>query len=155
MFDAQSIAANAQNDAPQVERGPMQPGWYEVKIANFDRNVNKSGTGEHLRVEFDVANGRKVWNRYNLKNSNDTAERIAMEQMAALCIACGYNSISDVWNPVELMGKSCEAYIDVDGTYNNMKSVRKIEGQQQAAQKLYGQQPVAPSATPADDEIPF
>lgn len=162
MFDAQAIAAQAQNESPQVDRGPMQPGWYKAKMANFDVNVNKSGTGEHLRVEFDLDNGRKVWNRYNLKNNNDTAERIALEQMAALCMACGYNSIQDPWSPVELMDKACELYIDVDGSYNNVKSVRKIEGQQDAAQKLYGASPaVAPSVTPnpdsgiVDSEIPF
>lgn len=161
MFDAQSIAQQAQENAPQMDRTPIQPGWYKVTIAQFERVLNKNGSGEHLKIEFDLENRRKVWNRYNLKNTNAQAERIAVEQIAQLCVACGYNSISDVWNPVELMGKSCDLYIDVDGTYNNVKSVRKCEStQQDAAQKLYGTQPaVAPSGTPAqsvdDDAIPF
>lgn len=160
MFDAQAIAAQAQENAPQMDRTPIQPGWYKVTINQFERVLNKNGSGEHLKIEFDLENRRKVWNRYNLKNRNDQAERIAMEQMAALCMSCGYNSISDVWNPVELIGKSCDLYIDVDGTYNQVKSVRKCEQtQQDAAQKLYGQTPAAqPQAAPAqniDDEIPF
>ena len=160
MFDAQAIHAQAQDGAPQMDRTPIQPGWYKVTINQFERMMNKNGSGEHLKVEFDLENRRKVWNRYNLKNTNPKAEQIAMEQMAALCMSCGYNSIQDVWNPVELLGKSCELYIDLDGTYNNVKSVRKVEVTD-PVQKLYGSQPVAPSATPApstqaiDDEIPF
>lgn len=161
MFDAQAIFAQSQTDAPQMDRTPIQPGWYKVTINQFERMMNKNGSGEHLKIEFDLENRRKVWNRYNLKNTNPKAETIAMEQLAALCISCGYNSIQDPWNPTELMGKQCELYIDVDGTYNNVKSVRPVPFD--PAQKLYGQAPAAQSApTPApapaqnvDDEIPF
>jgi len=163
MFDAQAVAQQAQENSPNMDRTPIEPGWYKVTIAQFERVLNKNGSGEHLKIEFDLENRRKVWNRYNLKNTNEKAERIAVEQIAQLCVACGYNSISDVWNPVELMGKSCDLYIDVDGTYNNVKSVRKCEStQQNHAQKLYGtQSAAAPSDTPnpssgiVDSEIPF
>jgi hypothetical protein len=159
MFDAQAIFAQTQANQPTMDRTPIEPGWYKVTINQFERMMNKNGSGEHLKMEFDLENRRKVWNRYNLRNNNPKAESIALEQLAALCISCGYNSISDPWNPVELMGKQCELYIDVDGTYNQVKSVRPIQNQMEAAKKLYSQ-PAAkaqPAKTPDDDfdSIPF
>lgn len=157
MFDAQAVFAQSQANQPTMDRTPIEPGWYKVTINQFERIMNKNGSGEHLKVEFDLENRRKVWNRFNLKNTNPQAESIAMEQLAALCISCGYNSIQDPWNPTELIGKQCELYIDVNGTYNNVKSARPV--QQDAAQKLYGQAPAAPAPAPTpgnvDDEIPF
>lgn len=161
MFDAQAIHAQAQENTTQPDRTPIEPGWYKVTINQFERMMNKNGSGEHLKVEFDLENRRKVWNRYNLKNTNPKAESIAMEQLAALCISCGYNSIQDPWSPAELIGKQCELYIDIDGTYNTVKSVRPV--QVDSAQKLYGESRTnAPAPTPApapggntDDEIPF
>jgi len=32
MFDAQAIAQQAQENAPQMDRTPIQPGWYKVTI---------------------------------------------------------------------------------------------------------------------------
>ena len=158
MFDAQAVFAQAQANQPTMDRTPIEPGWYKVTINQFERVLNKNGSGEHLKVEFDLENRRKVWNRFNLKNTNPKAESIAMEQLAGLCISCGYNSIQDPWNPAELIGKQCELYIDVDGTYNQVKSARPV--QVDAAQKLYGQAPAAkpapaPAGNPDDDLIPF
>lgn len=160
MFDAQAVFAQSQANQPTMDRTPIEPGWYKVTINQFERVLNKNGSGEHLKVEFDLENRRKVWNRFNLKNTNPKAESIAMEQLAGLCISCGYNSIQDPWNPAELIGKQCELYIDVDGTYNQVKSARPV--QVDAAQKLYGQAPAAQTVTPSvapaqntDDEIPF
>lgn len=159
MFDAQAIHAQAQENAPQMDRTPIQPGWYKVTIAKYERMMNKNGSGEHLKIEFDLENRRKVWNRYNLRNTNEKAERIALEQIAALCMACGFNSIRDVWDPVELMGKQCELYIDVDGTYNNVKSARKLDAINTAlraeAQRQVPTTPAEVDTSNIDDSIPF
>lgn len=162
MFDAAGINQNAQENAPQTEREPIPAGWYAVTLAKYERMVNKNGSGEHLKVEFDLDNRRKVWNRYNLKNSNPKAEQIAVEQLANLCVAMGYNSIQDPWNPAELIGKRCELFIDVDGTYNTVKSARMIQNQPQstvqdwnrAVAKPAKTEPTGPAAI-TDDEIPF
>jgi len=113
-----------------------------------------------MSIQFDLDNGRKVWNRYNLENSNPKAEQIAIEQIAALCMACGYNSIRDPWNPEELLGKRCELLIDLDGTYNVIKTCRALAPQSTVAD---WNKAVAKPAKPAptgpteidEDSIPF
>lgn len=158
MFDAQAISQQAQENAPQMERGPIPAGWYAVTLVKFERMMNKNGSGEHLKVEFDLDNRRKIWNRYNLRNTNPKAEQIAVEQIANLCVAMGYNSIRDPWNPEELIGRKCEMLIDVDGTYNTVKAVRRIESTvadwNRAVAKPAKPAPTGPTEIP-DDDLPF
>ena len=151
MFDAEAIVAGSE----QPNYGPLPAGWYDAKINGFLMKTSQTGN-EYLNVEYQTDKGR-VWDIMNIKHSKDQVKNIAMEQLARLCLACGFRSIKNPENPDELIGSSVRILVEVDGTYNRVKAVEKVESN--PAEKLYGQSEpkVAPSATPADadDEIPF
>ena len=161
MFDATQFAA--QDSGSTVDRSPIPEGNYTAKMTAFERRQMKSGNGEMLNVEFTVEVGsaaRKCWHNFNMTHTNPKTVEIAFQQMGNLCIAAGYNSIQDPWNPVELIDKPVGVYITVNERgYNEIKAFKMPETSvNDAAKKLYGDQPVTPSATPApntDDEIPF
>lgn len=165
MFDAQAIL-NENPGAPSGEYGPLPAGTYTGRLAKFETREMKSGNGNLLNLEFDVDFGssrRKVWTRLNLGHtSSPKAVTIATEQLAHLCMAAGFRSIQDPWNPVELIGQDIEIVVGVDGSYNDVKAFKMKSADPVAqGQALYGQrQDVKTSPAPApdtnvDDEIPF
>ncbi len=72
---------------------PVPAGWYGTTITGTQLKRTKAGDGLILEVEHTIsegdAKGRKLWSRFNVKNPNETAERIAKEQLSALCHATG------------------------------------------------------------------
>ena len=171
MFDAtQYVSQNT--ESATMERSPIPEGKYVAKMTGFERRAMKSGNGEMLNVEFTVTVGstaRKCWHNFNMTHTKPQTVEIAMQQLGNFCIAGGYNSIQDPWNPVELMDKEIEVYIAIDGQYNRIKGFYKKEmtpveqGQAVYGQQPQTQQPTAPAPNPAptptggnvDDEIPF
>lgn len=165
MFDAQAIL----NDAPAApggDYGPLPAGKYTGRLAKFETREMKSGNGNLLNLEFDVDFGsskRKVWTRLNLGHtSSQKAVQIATEQLANLCLAAGFRSISDPWNPVELIGQDITLVVGVDGSYNDVKAFQVKDGGQPSSAMAQLTKPVAaaPAQAPApdpnvDDEIPF
>jgi len=162
MFDATQYVSQNTQSAP-MDRSPIPEGNYVAKLTGFERRAMKSGNGEMLNAEFTVTVGstaRKCWHNFNFTHTKEQTVEIAFQQFANLCVAAGYNSIQDPWNPVEIMDKEVEVYIAVEGQYNNIKAFKVRETTQlEAGKKLYSDQPaVTPSVTPAenvDDQIPF
>lgn len=167
MFDATQYVTQNTQSAP-MDRSLIPEGNYTAKMTGFERRAMKSGNGELLNVEFTVTVGstaRKCWHNFNMTHTNPKTVEIAMQQLGNFCIATGYNSIQDPWNPVELMDRELEVYIAIDGEYNRIKAFKKKEASQvEAGQKLYGTspaqpapsaQPAPPTGSPVDDEIPF
>lgn len=167
MFDATQYASQDTGSSTQ-DRSPIPEGKYEAKMTGFERRQMKSGNGEMLNVEFTVTVGsaaRKCWHNFNFTHNKQQTVEIAFQQMGNFCIATGYNSIQDPWNPIELMEKPLEVYIAInDRGYNEIKGFYKKEmSPVEQGQAVYGQQPTAPAPTPApaptggnvDDEIPF
>lgn len=159
MFDATQFAGD--NAGSSVDRSPIPEGKYIAKMVNFERRAMKSGNGEMLNVEFSVTVGsaaRKCWHNFNMTHTNPKTVEIAFQQMGNFCIATGFNSIQDPWNPVELMEKEVEVYIAIDDRgYNQIKAFYKKEvSQMDAAKKLYAPTPEAtPAPVPDDSDIPF
>ena len=165
MFDAQAIL----NDAPAApggDYGPLPAGKYTGRLAKFETRKMKSGNGNLLNLEFDVDFGsskRKVWTRLNLGHTtSQKAVQIATEQLANLCLAAGFRSINDPWNPVELIGQDITLVVGVDGSYNDVKAFQVKDSapaanpSMAAMQQLTQPAPAAPAPqTNVDDEIPF
>lgn len=86
-FDATQVAP------AQDVSDPIPSGWYGTVISGTQLKDTKAGTGKILEVEHTVTEGeckgRKVWARFNVRNPNEVAERIAKEQLSALCHATG------------------------------------------------------------------
>lgn len=83
-FDANTVEPNDSFD-------PLPNGDYLCVISSSEMKPTKSGDGSFLELEMEVIDGpckgRKVWDRLNLNNANETAVRIAQGTLSAICRA--------------------------------------------------------------------
>ena len=83
-FDASSVE-------PNQPRTAIPPGEYLAVISGSERLASKSGNGDLLKFEFTIQggaqDGRKVFDRLNLWNTNRQASEIAQRQLSAICRA--------------------------------------------------------------------
>lgn len=82
-----------QHEPAQDTGEPLPSGWYPTAITGTLLKKTKAGTGTILEVEHTVSEGefkgRKAWSSFNVRNPSDVAEKIAKEQLSALCHAIG------------------------------------------------------------------
>ena len=85
-FDANEIE-------PQGSFDPIPAGWYVGMIVASEMKPTKTGSGEYLQLRIDIIDGeyegRVLFDRLNLRNSNQTAVDIAQRQLSAICRAVG------------------------------------------------------------------
>lgn len=132
----------------------LPAGWYKVQVDNIVDKATRNG-GTMLEATFTVLDegfdGRKVFARFNVRNSNAKAVEIGMRELGNLCVACGFPGAADT---DELIGAFCEAQVvvskdDVYGDRNDIKKYRPINGSA-PAKPLPAAQPVTTQpATPA------
>lgn len=71
----------------------LPAGDYLVMITDSQERTTKAGTGKFLELTLEVQSGqmqgRKIWDRLNLKNPNSKAVEIAQRQLAQICHAVG------------------------------------------------------------------
>lgn len=77
----------------------LPKGDYLCMAIASELKPNSKRTGDYLQITFEVLDGphkgRKIWDRLNIRNANKTAEKIAMEQLNALCLAVNVMHLSD------------------------------------------------------------
>ena len=93
-FDATAHDTSAR-DYPELPNG-----IYRLEVEASDVGPTKNGNGLVLRVTNNVIepvefNGRKLFNNYNLENSNPTAQEIGQRDFASLCRAIGLDAVED------------------------------------------------------------
>jgi len=70
---------------------PVPAGTYTVAITASEMKPTQAGDGKFLKLEFTIIDGeyrgRKVWDRLNLSNPNQTAVSIAQSTLSAICHA--------------------------------------------------------------------
>jgi hypothetical protein len=143
-FDATAVA-------PQQPIEAVPAGTYLAAISESEVAATKSGTGQMLRLTWDVIDGpmkgRKVFDRLNIANQNPKAEEIGQRQLSTLCHAVGVLQLKDT---TQLHGRPCQIRVtirkDESGQYadqNEVKDYRAINGQALAAA------PTPAAATPA------
>lgn len=97
-----------------------------------------------LQLTFKIVEGehkgRNVWSRLNIRNANEVAQRIAEEELAAICDAIGHPR--KVTDSVTLHGKAMRVKLDVEKQEGRNPS-NVIKGYE----KLAAAAP-APTATP-------
>ncbi|MEG1603638.1 MAG: DUF669 domain-containing protein, partial [Cloacibacillus sp.] len=71
---------------------PIPEGEYILQVTKTEQKPTKTGTGMYIGVIFDVIGpsyqGRKLFCRFNYRNDNSIAEKIARQQIKALQLAC-------------------------------------------------------------------
>ena len=120
-FDALEIEPTTTNE-------PIPADWYKAVISNTEQKATKAGTGSYLELTIDVIEGsyqgRKIWDRLNLQNPNQTAVEIAQRNLSSICRAIGVNNPKD---SAELCDKPLMVKVAVraaDGQYDATNEVK-------------------------------
>lgn len=92
-FNAQAVAP-AQNNFQ-----PIPAGVYPAQVIESELRPLKSGNGEALALQFEILGdkfaGRRVFANLNIHHTNPEAQRIAQEQLSAICHAVGVMQLQD------------------------------------------------------------
>jgi len=90
------------NDMPQGQTGdftPLPEGWYNASITKADVQATKDGTGQYIKVSYDITGpthqGRVVFGNLNIRNASAKAEEIGHQQLGELMRAIGVQKLED------------------------------------------------------------
>lgn len=93
---------------------PLPAGNYTVMIVNSDLKENNAKTGQYLEIEYSVQGGEhegaKLFDRLNIQNQNEVAQKIGWAKLGEICKAVGLGQISD---SNELHNKRLVAVVEV------------------------------------------
>ena len=147
-------------------REVLQPGWYvavidasEVKATKKAQEAQAYPTEENavnksdcllqltLKVVEGDHKGRQLWHRLNIRNANEIAQKIAEEELAAICDAIKHPR--KVTDSVTLHGKAMRVKVDVETRegqppQNAIKGFEALGGAVAPAQPT-GTAPAAPA----------
>lgn len=146
-FDA---VFNANDFAPRQGGGAHPVGnKFPFRITNTEVVPTKDNTGGMFAVEF-TSDAGSITHRYNLWNSNETARKIAKEQLSALCHAVGIFQIDFRNDGAALRG--AVGLMDIGWQKGQEPSQEKPEGGYVELKRVYdknGNEPGKPAANPA------
>ena len=78
---------------------PIPAGDYLVQVSESEMVPTKNGNGQMLKLTYEILSGpyegRKLWDRLNIINTNTDAQRIAWQQLKKLCEALGIDAMND------------------------------------------------------------
>ena len=119
-FSFQAEAAQSQG---QFEEDiPVPAGQHTLVIFDHAYRENAKQNGHWLRLHFEVkggaATGQTFVQFYNVQHQNETAEKIAKEELSRLCHAGGIDGFSD---PEELIGLEFDAVVKIRDAQNGEK----------------------------------
>ncbi|GIX04910.1 MAG: hypothetical protein KatS3mg114_0779 [Planctomycetaceae bacterium] len=124
-FDAQTVEPNDSFD-------PIPNGDYLCIITTSEMKPTKAGDGAYLELELQVIEGpyqgRKLWDRLNLNNANETTVKIAKGTLSAICRAVGVLQPTDSCelHDLPLVAKvACRKRDDTEELTNVIKSYKK------------------------------
>jgi hypothetical protein len=151
-FDATTVA-------PAESIGPIPAGVYVAQVIESDVQPLKSGNGRALKLTLQILQGqyanRKVWAQLNIQHSNAEAERIAQQQLSALCHAVGKPRLNDTtelhMKPVQIRVKIRK---DATGQYEDRNEVTGFEAVVGGAVPRPGIPAGVPAATPQAPAAP-
>lgn len=90
---------NAEKHEGRMGFSTFPKGKYKMQFVKSELKANKNNKGKHVLLHAKVmegeAKGRIVFVRLNLVNPNEIAVRIAQDELASICDACGKKAIKD------------------------------------------------------------
>ncbi len=123
---------------------PLRAGIYSAEVKALELKETKSG-GQALVASLHIADhNRTVMDWINVRNQNPEAVRIGMEILNDFILSCGLTEIKA--DTDELVGKTCQIRLAVDGTYNAVKRYL-YQAQPQSAEAFGDAMP--------NDEVPL
>lgn len=150
---------NPQEHEKMRDFGVLPPGQYIAHIVKSEMKPTKTGNGQYLELEFDIDikefQGKKVWTRLNLVNSNPDTMKFAQNELKTISDAAGITTTFN--DSVVLHGKPMILIITVkppkDGyaesnAITNYKSVGSNSAFKQATVPGMEQQIIPGMASP-------
>ena len=143
-----SILGEYDVDAPELlPRDPVPPGTYTAQIEASEVTATSKNTGDILKLQWRILEGehenRVVFDNVNLRNVNETAQKIGQSQLASIRKALGVGAVK---NSEELHNIPCKITVKIrppkDG-YEASNSISKYESLNATAT------PPAPASKPA------
>lgn len=89
-------------EAESMEFEVLPAGWYPAEIVKSELKTTKDKTGKYIALKFKItddveikgeevkSNGRFVFTNLNIVNKNETAVKIAMSDLKAICESIGF-----------------------------------------------------------------
>jgi len=89
-------------------------GWYVAQITDAEVKQTKSGTGEYIKIRYDIqgptSQRRVVFGNLNVKNANPAAEKIGRQQLGDIMRSVGLSAVTDT---DQLLGTTMQIKIDI------------------------------------------
>lgn len=135
MFDANQVSPNE-----AFENLPL--GWYVARIVDSEEKPNSTNNGSHILLTLEVIApqqyaGRKLWDRLNLNNPNQTAVEIAQRTLSAICHATNVMQLQDT---MQLHGIPMEVKVGLSKPQDGYEQRNEIKGYRTANAAGGGQQ---------------
>ncbi len=128
-FDANQVE-------PTDEFEAIPAGKYPAVITDSEFKETKAGTGTYLQLAFEIIDGehkgRLLWSRLNLDNPNETAVKIAQQELSAICRAVGVLTPQDsaeLHNLPLVVHVRCRKRPDTDDLTNEIRGYSAIQQQ--------------------------
>lgn len=145
---------NAAEVEPNMGFEPVPAGEYLAMAVDSEFKETAAKDGEYLQFTLEIVDGphrgRRLFDRLNLKNKNETAVKIAQGTLSAICRAVG---VMRPKKSEELHGKPMRITVDVEerndkkGQFNNR--IKKYEAANAAPS-----QPVVTGGAPVQQSLP-
>lgn len=143
-FDASTVE-------PAKSFAPIPAGVYPAQIVESEIKPLKSGNGEALSLQFEILGnqfaGRRVFANLNIHHTNRDAERIAQEQLSAICHAVAVTRLQD---SSQLHGKPMNIRVKIrkQEGYEDRNEISGYEALPGGAAPAPAQQPAAQGNAP-------
>jgi len=120
---------NALNHEPVTSFDPLPADWYKCVITDTEERQTKAMDGSYLQLTIEVIegpfSGRKVFDRLNLNNKNQTAVEIAQRALASICRAV---EVPNPKNSDELRDKPLMVKVSVRPAENGYDASNDVKG---------------------------
>lgn len=148
---------------------PLPKGWYEAIVESMVATPTKSGSGVYLKTQFQIIGGayanRKLFHNLNVKNDNETAQKIGLGQLYRIANALGYARPEDAGETDNLCNKPLMISVSIKksdqyGDQNIVTDFKAYEGKKEFRSNASEPKPhnainSGDVVLAGDDDIPF
>lgn len=137
----------------------IETGWYQAKITESEIRKTQAGTGEVLKIRYDITGpkyqGRVVFSNISISNPNPQTVEIGRGQLNSLQGATGVHALRSAQDVKQFIGRAVsisvvrkedQNYGDENGFKNEVRGWKAIEGSQLPQPSNEPAQPTQPAA---------
>lgn len=125
------------NQVQDEQREILPPGQYVAQIIESDLVATKSGSGQMLKLTFEIVDGpcakRRLWENLNIQNANAQAQEIAQKSLKRICTAVGHQGVLTDSEQLHFKPMRIRVSVEADksgqyGDQNRLKAYEPLSG---------------------------